>query len=197
MATAPDQADDDPVFVLVGGRPSLNLVATLGRRHTAPVERIPDAAALARWLVAAGLLPTAPPVNDTHLAQARQLRDAISSLVGSVMSGSPVDGEPLAIVNGHAARPDVPPQLGVEDGSRIVTTPRGADAPAALATVARDAVHLLGGPQAARIKECEHPDCSLLFVDETQSGRRRWCSMDRCGNLVKTAGYRARRRSAD
>jgi predicted RNA-binding Zn ribbon-like protein len=197
MATASDQARGDPAFVLVGGRPSLDLVATLGRRHAAPVEGIPDAAALGRWLVAAGLFQTAPPVNEAHLAQARQLREAIGSLVRSVMSGSPVCGEPLSIVNGHAVRPDPPPQLGVDDGRPIVTTPRGADVPSALAAIARDAVRLLGGPQAARIKECEHPDCSLLFVDETQSGRRRWCSMGRCGNLVKTAGYRARRHSAD
>jgi predicted RNA-binding Zn ribbon-like protein len=62
------------------------------------------------------------------------------------------------------------------------------------AGIARDAIRLLGGPQASRIKECQHPDCSLVFLDETQSARRRWCSMERCGNLVKTAGYRARRR---
>jgi predicted RNA-binding Zn ribbon-like protein len=197
MATAAEQAGLDAAFVLVGGRPSLNLVATLGRRHATPVERIPDAVALARWFVTAGLLTTAPSVSEAHLVQARQLREAISSLVHSVMSGSPVGGAPLAIVNGYALRPDLPPQLGVEDGRPVVTTPGAADVPSALATVARDAVRLLGGPQAARIKECEHPDCSLLFVDETQSGRRRWCSMDRCGNLVKTAGYRARRHSAD
>ena len=197
MATAADAAGDDPAFVLVGGRPSLNLVATLGRRHATPVERIPDAAALSRWLVVAGLFPTAPAVNEAHLVQARQLREAISSLARSVMAGNPVSGEALAIVNGHAMRPDLPPQLGIEGGRPTVTTPRGADVPDALAAVARDAVRLLGGPQAARIKECEHPGCSLLFVDETQSGRRRWCSMGRCGNLVKTAGYRARRSSAD
>jgi predicted RNA-binding Zn ribbon-like protein len=197
MATAPDHAGRDPAFVLVGGRPSLDLVATVGRRHATPVERIPDAAALARWFVATGLFTTAPPVSEAHLVQARQLREAISCLVRLVMSGSPVRGEPLAIVNGHAVRPDLPPQLGVEDGRPVLTTPAAADVPSALATVARDAVLLLGGTQAARIKECEHPDCSLLFVDETQSGRRRWCSMGRCGNLVKTAGYRARRHSAD
>jgi predicted RNA-binding Zn ribbon-like protein len=197
MATPPDQTGRDPAFVLVGSRPSLNLVATLGQRHSTPVERIPDPAALARWFVAAGLVSTAPPVNEAHLVQARQLREAISSLVRLVMSDRPVRGEPLAIVNGHAARPDLPPQLGVEDGRSVVTTAAGADVPSALAAIARDAVRLLGGPQATRIKECEHPDCSLLFVDETQSGRRRWCSMGRCGNLVKTAGYRARRQSAD
>jgi predicted RNA-binding Zn ribbon-like protein len=196
MATTADQSGREPAFVLVGGRPSLDLVATLGRRHATPVERIPDATALARWFVAAGLFPSPPPVNEAHLVQARQLREAIGSLVRAVMSASPVSGEALAIVNGHAVRPDLVPQLVLEDGRAVVTTPPGADVPSALATIARDAVRLLGGPQAARIKECEHPDCSLLFVDETQSGRRRWCSMGRCGNLVKTAGYRARRHRA-
>jgi predicted RNA-binding Zn ribbon-like protein len=194
MATAADHSGDDPPFVLVAGRPSLDLVATLGRRHATPVERIPDAAALGRWFVAAGLLPRSPVVNDAQLVQARRLREAISSLVRSVMSGSPVSGEPLGVVNGHAMRPDPTPQLALKDGRPVLTTAPGADVPSALAAIARDAVRLLGGPQAARIKECEHADCSLLFVDETQSGRRRWCSMGRCGNLVKTAGYRARRR---
>jgi predicted RNA-binding Zn ribbon-like protein len=196
MDRAADKAGGDPDFVLVGGRPSLNLVATLGRRHATPVERIPNAAALGRWLVAAGLLPSTPAVSEAHLKQAHQLREAISSLAHAVMSASPIPDQPLAIVNEHAVRPDLPPQLGVEDGRPLVTAPAAADMASALATVARDAVLLLGGPQAARIKECEHPDCSLLFVDETQSGRRRWCSMGRCGNLVKTAGYRARRHSA-
>jgi predicted RNA-binding Zn ribbon-like protein len=197
MTRAADQAGGNPAFMLVGDRPSLNLVATLGRRHATPVERIPDAAALARWFVAAGLLATAPPVSQAHLVQGCQLREAINSLVRSVMSGSPVSGEPLDIINGHAARPDLPPQLRAEDGRPFATTAPGADVPSALAAIARDAVRLLGGAQAARIKECEHPDCSLLFVDETQSGRRRWCSMGRCGNLVKTTRYRARRHRAD
>jgi hypothetical protein len=68
---------------------------------------IPDAAALGRWLVATGLLPTAPSVNEAHLAQARELREAISSLARAVISA--VSGQPLAIVNGHAVRPDLPP----------------------------------------------------------------------------------------
>jgi hypothetical protein len=96
MARAAHRAGGDPAFVLVDGRPSLNLVATLGRRHPTRVERIPHAAALGRWLVAAGQLPTAPPVSEAHLGQARQLRAAISSLAGAVVSASPVSGESLA-----------------------------------------------------------------------------------------------------
>jgi predicted RNA-binding Zn ribbon-like protein len=62
--------------------------------------------------------------------------------------------------------------------------------------VARDAVALVRGPLLERVKKCENPDCSLLFLDDSQARRRRWCSMERCGNLAKVAGYRSRSRAA-
>jgi predicted RNA-binding Zn ribbon-like protein len=80
------------------------------------------------------------------------------------------------------------------DGSTQGVTTGGHPFDAALSTVARDAIDLLTGPRADRVKECEHPDCSLLFLDDSQSGNRRWCSMERCGNLAKISGYRTRRR---
>jgi predicted RNA-binding Zn ribbon-like protein len=178
-------------FVLVGGRPCLDLVATLGKRHAEPVERIPDPQTLGRWFVASGLLSAAPPVDLRDLRRAYRLREAIHVLV----PGRPVDAEAVATLNAEARRPGLAPRLTVDaDGHLTAATAEGSAA-AALATVARDAVRLLGSPAAARIKECQHPDCSLLFLDDTQSGRRRWCSMDRCGNLVKIAAYRGRRSS--
>jgi len=186
----------DGAFVFVGGRPSLDFVATLGKRHASPVERLPDGDALARWLVLEGLVPAPPPVTDRELARARELREAIDGLVRSTIAGTAPGARELRVVNTVAARPDLPPLLAVDTDGRTVAS-GGAGTPAqALSSIARDAARLLGGPLAARIKECEHPDCSLVFLDETQSGRRRWCSMDRCGNLVKIAGYRARRASS-
>lgn len=184
----------DAAFVLVGGRPSLDLVATLGKRHATPVERVPDPATFARWLVAAGVLPDPPPVDEGGLAQARELREAISDLTRAVMSGSTLPARSLTTVNAYAVHPDLPPQLAADGrGATTVLAAYRSPVLSALATIARDAVRLLGSPHAARIKECAHPACSLVFVDDTQAGRRRWCSMQRCGNLVKIAGYRARR----
>ena len=39
---------------------------------------------------------------------------------------------------------------------------------------------------------CAAEDCGLLFVDASRPGQRRWCSMERCGNLAKVRGHRAR-----
>ncbi|WP_404332221.1 CGNR zinc finger domain-containing protein [Mesobacillus maritimus] len=46
-----------------------------------------------------------------------------------------------------------------------------------------------------RIRECEHQDCILYFVDTSKSGKRRWCSMERCGNRQKAAEFYTRKKN--
>lgn len=45
---------------------------------------------------------------------------------------------------------------------------------------------------AERIRKCEHEACMLHFVDTSKSGKRRWCSMNLCGNRHKAAHFYAR-----
>ncbi|WP_433454675.1 CGNR zinc finger domain-containing protein [Streptomyces sp. CA-142005] len=179
-------------FPFLGGRPCLDFVATLGKRHATPVERLPDPAALARWIGEAGLaVEDGPvPVAVRDLTEARALREAVYRVLRAAMAGRDPDEGDVALVNEVAARPDLAPQL----GPRHWTARHPARA--ALSTVARDAVLLVGGPLLERVKECGNPDCSLLFLDDSQARRRRWCSMERCGNLAKVAGYRSRNRAA-
>jgi predicted RNA-binding Zn ribbon-like protein len=185
----------EALFPLYGGRPSLDLVATLGKRHADPVERLPSDDALATWMTLSGVLPAdlaATPAAPGQLRDARDLREALNRLVRARMADQPLLAPDIALVNKTAARPDVAPQI--VDGPTQGVTTGGHPFDAALSTVARDAIDLLTGPRADRVKECEHPDCSLLFLDDSQSGNRRWCSMERCGNLAKISGYRTRRR---
>ncbi|MGW2422780.1 CGNR zinc finger domain-containing protein [Streptomyces sp. NPDC001709] len=179
-------------FPFVGGRPCLDFVATLGKRHATPVERIPDPDALARWIAEAGLAAGDGPVPVAvrDLTEARALREAVYRVLRAAMAAREPDPQDAALVNEVAARPDLAPQL----GARRWTAHHPARA--ALSTVARDAVLLVGGPLLERVKECGNPDCSLLFLDDSQARRRRWCSMERCGNLAKVAGYRSRSRAA-
>jgi predicted RNA-binding Zn ribbon-like protein len=200
-AAAPEPASP---FPFIGGRPCLNFVATLGKRHATPLERLPDPDALARWITEAGLSAetddTPVRVTEGDLTHARTLREALYRLVRAAMAGEAPDPADVARANEAAARPDHAPQLAEprHDGAgprQPLRWTAGHPGPAALATVARDAVLLVGGPLLARVKECENPECSLLFLDDSQARRRRWCSMDRCGNLAKVAGYRSRSRT--
>ena len=55
-------------------------------------------------------------------------------------------------------------------------------------------IDLLAGPQVDKVRECAEETCSILFVDASRPGKRRWCSMNRCGNKVKKAAFRNRDR---
>ncbi|MFI6737781.1 CGNR zinc finger domain-containing protein [Nonomuraea sp. NPDC050451] len=194
--TMPDADDAVLAFPFIGGRPCLDFVATLGKRHSVPVERLPDPAAFGRWIVEAGLQPEEPTISQEALAAARKLREALYRLLTSARNGQSPDPADLTEINQAAARPDLAPQLVHSGAGTAMRAQTGDVASAVLATVSRDAVLLVGGPLVDRVKECENDDCSLLFLDDSQARRRRWCSMERCGNLAKIAGYRSRNRGA-
>lgn len=46
----------------------------------------------------------------------------------------------------------------------------------------------------ARLKACTEENCRWAFYDTTRNGSRTWCSMDVCGNRVKTRRYRSARK---
>ena len=46
------------------------------------------------------------------------------------------------------------------------------------------------------VRSCAGPDCTILFIDTSRPGTRRWCSMEACGNQAKSAGLRRQRRRA-
>jgi predicted RNA-binding Zn ribbon-like protein len=65
-----------------------------------------------------------------------------------------------------------------------------------LAMIARETIFLFGSDRAAQIRQCQADVCTLLFVDTSRRGDRRWCSMAGCGNRAKLAEFRRRRRQA-
>ncbi|MBB6693749.1 CGNR zinc finger domain-containing protein [Cohnella xylanilytica] len=60
--------------------------------------------------------------------------------------------------------------------------------------IVRSLADTLAAVPADRIRKCEHDDCLLRFVDTSKSGKRRWCSMETCGNRHKAAEFYAKRR---
>jgi predicted RNA-binding Zn ribbon-like protein len=53
-------------------------------------------------------------------------------------------------------------------------------------------LEIAGTVSSDRIRECEHENCILSFIDTSKSGRRRWCRMSTCGNRTKAAEFYAR-----
>ena len=45
------------------------------------------------------------------------------------------------------------------------------------------------------MKECGNPECTRVYIDRSRGMRRQWCGMDSCGNKIKAAAYRARKKT--
>ena len=175
-------------FKFRGGSPALDLAATVtGRLGAAPRDLLATPADLDRWLVAAELTDTSPSATEGNLVQARSLREALYRLALARAGSAPLPEADRELLNGFAALPAAPPQLGPDGRARLSGDVRGL-----LAELAREGVALLGGDFSDRIRQCEGPPCAVLFVDTSRKGERRWCSMSACGNKAKAAGWRMR-----
>jgi len=188
----PEPPDSDWAFHFETGRPCLNFVATVGNRGGRAFDRWRDAAALAHWCVEGGLLPTAPSVRPRQLEQARALREAIYRTIAAVRAGRRPRSPDIEDINVWGALQALAPRL--DSSGRAVTWIASDPLEAVLATIARDAIDLLSGPDFERMRECAESTCSVLFVDASRPGKRRWCSMSRCGNKAKKAAFRKRHR---
>lgn len=176
-------------FVFRSGRPSLDFAATLGGRYRQPVERLAEPADLTRWLRQSGVIDISRDPTEAQLAAAKDLREAIYRIAVAVINGTPLGWDDTDLLNHYAAVPPVVPVLRPDRSlGRLASDPVAA----ALSSLARDTIGLASGDQVARLRECAKPDCSLLFVDTSRSGVRRWCSMETCGNQDKVQRYRQR-----
>ncbi|UUN30882.1 ABATE domain-containing protein [Streptomyces sp. FIT100] len=177
--------------VFPSGRPALDFAGTLrARRGPSPREMLHSPESLSSWFRECRIVESDIACRPLDLRKAVALREAIYHLVVARITGARYDQEALGVVNDTARQPPPVPQL-TEDGRRVEATVQQA-----LSHVARDAIAVLGGPEVPLLKECANPDCTQFFIDHSRGARREWCRMDPCGNKIKAAAYRARKRAS-
>ncbi|ANP53015.1 putative RNA-binding Zn ribbon-like protein [Streptomyces griseochromogenes] len=165
----------------------LDFVGTLrARRNAEPMEKLASPALLDDWFMESGMLDLPPGASEADLAIALDLREAIYSLVAARIERRPLPAEAVAEVNLQAAGLPVTVRLGPDGATRTGTAVQG------LAALAREAVEIVGGDEAALLRECARPECTQAYLDRSRGHRREWCAMRTCGNRVKAAAYRAR-----
>lgn len=84
----------------------------------------------------------------------------------------------------------------VPNSEKLKLTPEGLTAiDHVLYKIVDSVIQTLDSMAIKRIRKCEHQECSLYFVDTSKSGKRRWCSMELCGNRKKAAEFYARKKN--
>ena len=61
-----------------------------------------------------------------------------------------------------------------------------------LPRIANGCAEFVAEPDFTYVRRCEGSGCTLFFRDVSKNHKRRWCSMEVCGNRAKAAAYRKR-----
>lgn len=159
-------------------------------------ECLDDDSSVVAWLQQAGVLTEeceSPPSGIAKLA--RELRDNMRDLLTSAQQGRAADP---ALIN-HVLERGCPIEKIEWQPKEAVfqkkTYKRNMESESLLQPVVASLVELLTEEELQLVKQCEASDCVLLFHDQTKSHRRRWCSMAACGNRMKAAAHRARKKT--
>src|SRR4051794_10302705 len=179
----------------LGGRPALDFVNTRRERWGRSLDCLTSAEDVVDWLRRAGLLEDSSRRPRGLLGQARELREAIDACVVTAGAGAPADAAAIGTVDEWLAFAGGRPQLALDPGGvpRLGERSPGDSPRRALGLVALDAAQMLGTPgERDRVRICASETCSARFFDRSPAGRRRWCSMQQCGNVEKGRRHRAR-----
>jgi predicted RNA-binding Zn ribbon-like protein len=168
------------------GRACLDFAHTGATPYWVEPELVYDQSSLEHWLAhVLGLAGVRARPRD--VAEAHRLRQSVLQLALARAEGRQLAAEDIQTVNAFATPAPPVPEMATDGTAAPLVT----SATASLSAVARDTIDLLTGPLGHRIRVCAAEGCSLLFVDASRPGTRRWCSMQRCGNLRKVRAHRA------
>ncbi len=170
-----------------------------------PVEHLADLTDATGWLEEHGLLhpskrapidQASPARAATLLDHVRTVRSGLREIVEALVAERPVDAQALATVNGVLRARSVLELIAGEGCVALGHRHLGDPLDDALAAVAEPLVALIASGDTKRLRICAHEGCRWVFQDSSRTSKRRWCSMETCGNRAKAARHRERKRAA-
>ena len=161
-----------------------------------PTDELRDPEDLLRWAEKAERLPAALVKRFDRsaalLTDAIALRETIHRCFVATAAGREADEADLAALNAALAK--APSRQLVRPGGWEVAAPEPSVG-LLLAPLLWSAADLLVGRQLPRVRQCANPACGWLFLDDSKSGNRRWCSMSACGNRAKAHRHYQRQKA--
>ncbi len=124
------------------------------------------------------------------------LRERIYRMVSAQAAGKGASSEDLSGINRALAAAYAGQRLESNGGGYRWDWPSPEDGLAPiLHPILRSLGELLVSGDLERLRECDGPACTWLFVDASRNGSRRWCSMKTCGNRAKAHRHYRRQKS--
>jgi predicted RNA-binding Zn ribbon-like protein len=198
-----------PPAIFVADAVGLDFLNSVATPTDTEVDWIDNGDGLLDWLEQAHLVPVetldalraqaTPGELDDIAAQARGLREWFRTFLrrrqGRQLTAQDLDE--LAPLNRLLERDQgfgriVPGSQGSATGLELRMMRRWQSPESLLLPIAEALARFVCEEDFSKVKACEGPTCTLIFVDQTRGRARRWCSMAICGNRAKQAAHRHR-----
>jgi len=189
-------------FFFVGNHPALDLANTLVAIKGTPLELLPDFPAFCHWVSRAGIAQP-DEINlmtrawgraqaDAFLTDLKDYRAQIKEVIAQVACREPIPASFLEATNRLLISAGAVLQVEAKDTKTFTRTwPLDWRKPeSVLGLMAETGLNLICDCESSLIRKCESPDCVLSFYDTTKNHKRRWCSMEVCGNRHKATLHR-------
>ncbi|MFF0425419.1 CGNR zinc finger domain-containing protein [Streptomyces sp. NPDC004520] len=157
-------------------------------------ELFEDGRSFAAWLAERDEFDGDSVVTDADAAVARELRDALVTVLLAHSGDEEGLGEPLQHAERHLRRVGSLHPLATvvtADGAELASPQTGV--PGVFGTVLAAVTTLAQSSNWGRIKACRNPPCHFGFFDRTRNGAGLYCSTG-CGSQVSMRKHRQRQR---
>jgi predicted RNA-binding Zn ribbon-like protein len=212
MASSKPETRPDTRWRLIGARPCLDFVNTVGgREDDGRIRRddLPDYDSLLRWSAFASLVEPSeaerlrargrqsPAAARATLRRAVRLREAVYRIGTALVDRRSPDAAELGVLERELREARRHQRLVPRRGrleNEWIPGPQRLDR--VLWPIALSAASVFGSEDVSRLRRCGGTSCGWLFVDTTRNHSRQWCRMADCGNVAKLRRFRRRQRLA-
>lgn len=190
---------DKSLFTL-GGATWINLLNTVIMRNKQPTDLLADSAITLSWLkenqlLLPGMDSPLDQINHDHI---RNELVTLRDIFNQVLNDLEIKGSLSDTVGGEITKcvESLEVKLKISyEGTKLILVYEGKTLMDQIRhTLIQSLSHTLNNVSPDRIRKCEHEDCILHFIDVSKNGRRRWCSMEQCGNRYKAAQFYVKNR---
>lgn len=181
--------DSHSPFIFVANNLAIDFVNTCVQKDGVPFELLNSTADFVLWVKQAGFTHKVFE-SEFDLLEIHQFRQALRALFSAKMDAQLLPAEPLQTLNGYLKDAPMHQQL-LQRDCEVVLQPLSDQLSKAqlLGEIAHRASQILISSAKHPIKSCASHSCILMFLDTSKAKKRRWCSMEWCGNRAKAATF--------
>ncbi len=192
---------------VIGGHAALDFINTVTGRDQSPRDWIDSYERLLEWAAFVHLLPETilralakkahmgPRAAAMALTRAKVLREALFEVVSRIIVRRAPPKQALALLSSYWIAGIKAHELCFDDARVSVKLRSNAiDSDLIAWLVAYQMVEQVLSLPRERLRICQGPNCSWVFIDTSKAGRRRWCDMAVCGNAAKSRRFQKRLR---